>query len=372
MTQRGSWSSPKHAQALRSGTGPVFILGDSITVWATTALTAALTGRNVTIDAAVGRTLTEGLQVLASRRNDVAGATVVVALSTNYGGDQTTFAAGKEIKASRTRTTRRKSQPVSGRTSRRYTLLQSPWPLSVGLQEGTPTSRAKVLSRNRIERDKHRQIAHAGDLPRLTLTWRHQLDLRTSPHWEASVADPSPENQPPAPTLPPQPTPLQGTPEEQDPAQTQIHAAGSLSTRPATPDHLVDLGGAERTSIVQSTHRRILSIGAHILRLRRRPLCLLRSLSTSIQRAREVNIDPVPRPFRMDSKWWRTSTATGGGLPNASGMAADGHGTRVKASMWAGRTTRKSRWLMVATVSMSRRSATAMTEASTNPRSRSA
>jgi hypothetical protein len=47
-------------------------------------------------------------------------------------------------------------------------------------------------------------------------------------------------------------------------------------------------------------------------------------------------------------------------------------GRRVKASRWAGRTTVKSRVLNLAIVVMLRRSATAMIEASTVPRVRSA
>lgn len=49
----------------------MFILGASITVRATTAPTAALAGRDVTIDAAISRTLAHGVQVLAGRPNDM-------------------------------------------------------------------------------------------------------------------------------------------------------------------------------------------------------------------------------------------------------------------------------------------------------------
>lgn len=88
------WAGPRSPiAACGASTGPVFILGDSITVRATPALTAALTGRGVTIDAAIGRPLTDGLTVLTSRPAELVGVTLVVALCTNYSGDQDTFRA---------------------------------------------------------------------------------------------------------------------------------------------------------------------------------------------------------------------------------------------------------------------------------------
>ncbi len=100
----GLWTGPDHPTASPpgspsagcgpgNGSGPVFLLGDSLSVRATAALTAALAGRPATVDAAVGRTLAQGLPLLAARTADYAGATLVVALCTNYGGDQAGFAA---------------------------------------------------------------------------------------------------------------------------------------------------------------------------------------------------------------------------------------------------------------------------------------
>ncbi len=92
----GLWTGPDSptgpAGCGAAGSGPVFILGDSITVRATATLTTALAGRPVIIDAAVGRTLPQGLPRLTARSADYAGAVVVIALCTNYGGDQAGFA----------------------------------------------------------------------------------------------------------------------------------------------------------------------------------------------------------------------------------------------------------------------------------------
>jgi len=70
-------------------TGPVIVVGDSITLGATGDLERLIPA--VTIDAAVGRRLDQGLELLPG--HDLAGATLVIALCTNYGGDQPTFAA---------------------------------------------------------------------------------------------------------------------------------------------------------------------------------------------------------------------------------------------------------------------------------------
>lgn len=63
--------------------GPVVFLGDSITVRSESRLRQLLTGRNVTVEAQVGRTLAQGVEALAGHDADLSGATLVVGLCTN-------------------------------------------------------------------------------------------------------------------------------------------------------------------------------------------------------------------------------------------------------------------------------------------------
>jgi lysophospholipase L1-like esterase len=62
--------------------GPVYVLGDSLTVGMAPYLPALLPGRSVEIDGKVGRTATEGLDILATRKAPLPP-TVVMALGTN-------------------------------------------------------------------------------------------------------------------------------------------------------------------------------------------------------------------------------------------------------------------------------------------------
>jgi lysophospholipase L1-like esterase len=62
--------------------GPVYVLGDSLTVGMAPYLPALLPGRSVEIDGKTGRTATEGLDILATRKAPPPP-TVVVALGTN-------------------------------------------------------------------------------------------------------------------------------------------------------------------------------------------------------------------------------------------------------------------------------------------------
>jgi len=62
--------------------GPVYVLGDSLTVGMAPYLPALLPGRSVEIDGKTGRTATEGLDILATRKAPLPP-TVVMALGTN-------------------------------------------------------------------------------------------------------------------------------------------------------------------------------------------------------------------------------------------------------------------------------------------------
>jgi len=62
--------------------GPVYVLGDSLTVGMSPYLPALLPGRSVEIDGKTGRTATEGLDILATRKAPLPS-TVVMALGTN-------------------------------------------------------------------------------------------------------------------------------------------------------------------------------------------------------------------------------------------------------------------------------------------------
>ena len=62
--------------------GPVYVLGDSLTVGMAPYLPALLPGRSVEIDGKTGRTATEGLDILATRKAPLPS-TVVMALGTN-------------------------------------------------------------------------------------------------------------------------------------------------------------------------------------------------------------------------------------------------------------------------------------------------
>jgi lysophospholipase L1-like esterase len=69
-------------------TGPVFLLGDSLTVGVEPYLAALLPGRRVSFDAKVGRTTDQGVAIVKANPSELAP-TVVVGLGTN---DQTTAA----------------------------------------------------------------------------------------------------------------------------------------------------------------------------------------------------------------------------------------------------------------------------------------
>jgi lysophospholipase L1-like esterase len=69
-------------QAPAPPSGPVYVLGDSLTVGMAPYLPALLPGRSVEIDGKTGRTATEGLDILATRKAPLPP-TVVMALGTN-------------------------------------------------------------------------------------------------------------------------------------------------------------------------------------------------------------------------------------------------------------------------------------------------
>jgi lysophospholipase L1-like esterase len=78
--------APTHA------TGPVYVLGDSLTLGMVPYLPPLLPGRRVDIDGKIGRTATDGLAIVATRRASLPP-TVVVALGTNDVESSDQFAA---------------------------------------------------------------------------------------------------------------------------------------------------------------------------------------------------------------------------------------------------------------------------------------
>jgi lysophospholipase L1-like esterase len=78
--------------AVTPATGPVYVLGDSLTVGMAPYLSPLLPGRPVEIDGKIARTATDGLAIVATRRASLPP-TVVVALGTNDVESPDQFAA---------------------------------------------------------------------------------------------------------------------------------------------------------------------------------------------------------------------------------------------------------------------------------------
>jgi lysophospholipase L1-like esterase len=84
-------AGPKVAGPTVAGPGPVWILGDSLTVGASPYLAGLLPGRSVSIDARVGRTTDQGIAIAAREAPTLPGK-VMVALGTNDGASGPEFA----------------------------------------------------------------------------------------------------------------------------------------------------------------------------------------------------------------------------------------------------------------------------------------